>query len=262
MGIPGLKAVIFDLDDTLTVHQAAYDDSYLVIAMEIARRHDIDPTAAASSMPALFLRAGETTPQSEFLRRIGIGGRDLLWGDAGTDRPELADISTWLNDFRVSSWNSVLKTHGIYDHPLAVSLAEQFPDEMWRRIGPFPEVRTVVRSLADRFKLGILTNGMPPHQHRKLAASGVSDAFETSVITSGGIGVGKPDSEAFDAVLKELGVSPHEALMVGDTFGRDVEGAVMAGIHAVWIDRNTDAEAPDGLPYARVSSLTELLELL
>ena len=119
-----------------------------------------------------------------------------------------------------------------------------------------------MRSLADRFKLGILTNGMPPHQHRKLAASGVSDEFETSVITSGGIGVGKPDSEAFDAVLEELGVSPHEALMVGDTFGRDVEGAVMAGIHAVWIDRNTDAEAPDGLPYARISSLTELLHIL
>ena len=261
MGIPGLKAVIFDLDDTLTVHQAAYDDSYLVIAMEIARRHDIDPTAAASSMPALFLRAGETTPQSGFLRRIGIGGRDLLWGDAGADRPELADISTWLNDFRVSLRRSVLQTHGICDRPLAARLAGQFPDEMWRRIGPFPEVRTVVRSLADRFKLGILTNGMPPHQHRKLAASGVSDAFETT-ITSGGIGVGKPDSEAFDAVLEELGVSPHEALMVGDTFGRDVEGAVMAGIHAVWIDRTTDAEAPDGLPYARVSSLTELLEML
>ena len=171
MRISGLKAVIFDLDDTLTVHQAAYDDSYLSISMEIARRHDIDPTAAASSMPALFLRVGETTPQSKFLRRIGIGGRDLLWGDAGTDRPELADISTWLNHFRVSSWNSVLKTHGIYDHPLAVSLAEQFPDEMWRRIGSFPEVQTVVRYLADRFRLGILTNGMPPHQHRETGSS-------------------------------------------------------------------------------------------
>ena len=261
MGFPGVKAVIFDLDDTLTVHQAAYDDSYLVIAMEIARRHDIDPTAAASSLPAVFLRDWETTPQSEFLRRIGIGGRDLLWGEAGTDRPELADISTWLNDFRVSSWNSVLRTHGICDRPLAARLAGQFPDEMWRRIGPFPEVRTVVRSLADRFKLGILTNGMPPHQHRKLAASGVADAFDP-VITSGGIGVGKPDSKAFDAVLQALGVSASKALMVGDTLERDIDGAVAAGIHVVWIDRNTDAEAPDGLPYARVSSLTEILEML
>ena len=261
MGIPGVKAVIFDLDDTLTVHQAAYDDSYLVIAMEIAGRHGIDPNSAASSMPALFLRAGETTPQSGFLRRIGIGGRDLLWGEAGGDRPELSDISTWLNDFRVSSWNSVLWTHGICDRPLASRLAEQFPDEMWRRIGPFPEVQTVVRCLSGRFKLGILTNGMPPHQHRKLAATVVADAFDI-VITSGGIGVGKPDSEAFDAVLQALGVSASEALMVGDTLERDIEGAIASGIHPVWIDRNTDAEAPDGLPYARVSSLTEILEML
>ena len=261
MGFPGLKAVIFDLDDTLTVHQAAYDDSYLAVAKVIAGHHDIDPTAAASSVPVVFLRAGETTPQSEFLRRIGIGGRDLLWGDAGADRPELADISTWLNDFRVSSWRSVLKTHGINDHPLAVSLSEQFPDEMWHRIGPFPEVQTVVRCLSERFKLGILTNGMPPHQHRKLAASGVSDEFETT-ITSGGIGVGKPDSEAFDAVFQALGVSASEALMVGDTLERDIDGAVAAGIHAVWIDRNTDGEVPNGLPYARISSLTEILEML
>ena len=196
MGIPGLKAVIFDLDDTLTRHQAAYDESYLAVAKIIARCHDIDPTAAVSSMPNIFLHAGEMTRQSEFLRRIGIGGRDLLWGVAGTDRPELADISMWLNDFRVSAWNSVLQTHGVCDHTLAASLAEQFPDErraMWRRIGPFPEVQTVVRCLADRFKLGILTNGMPPHQHRKLAASGVADEFETT-ITSGDIGVGKPDA--------------------------------------------------------------------
>ena len=256
-----MKAVIFDLDDTLTIHQAAYDDSYLAIAMKIACRHDIDPASAAASMPGLFLRAGETTPQSEFLRRIGIGGRDLLWGDAGTERPELADISTWLNDFRVSSWRSVLQTHGIDDVPLAMRLAEQFPDEMWRRIGPFPEIQSVVRILADRFKLGILTNGMPPHQHRKLAAIGMPDAFK-AVVTSGGIGIGKPDSTAFRAVLRALGSSASEAVMVGDTIERDIEGAVAAGIRAVWIDRNSNTEPTSDLPCARVSSLAELVEIL
>ena len=51
--------------------------------------------------------------------------------------------------------------------------------------------------------------------------------------------------------------------MVGDTFGaRRGRGGRMAGIHAVWIDRNTDGEMLDGLPYARVSSLTELLHIL
>ncbi len=153
MAIRGLKAVIFDLDDTLTIHQAAYDDSYLAIAMKIACCHDIDPPAAASGMSATIRRAGETTPQSDFLRKIGIGGRDLLWGEAGTEPPELADISTWQNDLRVSTRRSVLQTRGIDDAPLAIRLAEQFPDEMWRRVGPFPEVQSVVRILADRFKL-------------------------------------------------------------------------------------------------------------
>ena len=72
---------------------------------------------------------------------------------------------------------------------------------MWARIKPFPETQTVVRALAGRFKLGILTNGMPPHQQRKLAASGVAGAFD-AVVTSGGMGVGKPDRLVFQAVLE------------------------------------------------------------
>ena len=68
-------AVIFDLDDTLTVHQAAYDESYLAIAKTIACRHDVDPIVVASSMPVIILRAGYMSPQAAFLRDIGIGGR-------------------------------------------------------------------------------------------------------------------------------------------------------------------------------------------
>ena len=261
MRFEGVKAVIFDLDDTLTVHQAAYDESYLVIAKQIARLHDIDPGAMASSMPGIIRRAGESGPQAEFVRRIGIGGRDLLWGEAGSDRPELADMSRRLDDIRASTWLSVLQAHGISDRRLAGRLADQFPDEMWARIKPFPETEAVVRALAGRFKLAILTNGMPPHQHRKLAVSGAADAFET-VITSGGMSVGKPDPLVFRAVLESIRVSADEALMVGDTFERDVAGAVAAGIQAVWIDRSASGNPRLAVPHTRISSLTELLELL
>ena len=261
MRFSGLKAVIFDLDDTLTVHQAAYDESYLVIAEEIARLHEVDPRVMAAGMPGIIRSAGESGPQSDFLRSIGIGGRDLIWGEAGADRPELADLSMRLDEFRVSTWLSVLEEHGIDDYPLAARLAGRFPDEMWARIKPFPETQAVVRTLAGRFKLGILTNGMPPHQQRKLAASSVSDAFG-AVVTSGGMGVGKPDRLAFKAVLEETRVSADEALMVGDTFERDVEGAVAAGLKAVWIDRGDSRVARGDAPYTRISSLDELPELL
>lgn len=257
----GVKAVIFDLDDTLTVHQAAYDASYLAMAEVISRRHAVDPVAMASGMPGIIRRAGETGPQSDFVRRIGIGGRDLLWGEAGDERPELADISKRLDDFRVSTWLAVLQAHGISDNRIAARLADQFPDEMWARIRPFRETEAIVRDLAGRFKLGMLTNGMPPHQHRKLAASGVADAFDT-VVTSGGLGVGKPDRTVFQAVLGEMGVSASEALMIGDTFERDVEGAVDAGLRAVWVDRGSSGEPQNDMPCRRVSSLNELVELL
>ena len=261
MRFSGLKAVIFDLDDTLTVHQAAYDASYLVIAEEFARRYEVDPIAIAATMPGIIRSAGETGPQAGFVSSIGIGGRDLLWGEAGADRPELVDISKRLDDFRVCTWLSVLQSHGIDDRRLAARLAEQFPEEMWSRIKPFPETKTVVSSLAGRFNLGILTNGMPPHQQRKLAASGVADVFDV-VVASGGIGVGKPDQPAFQAVLDAMRVSADEALMVGDTFERDIEGAVAAGLRAVWVDRSTKGEPRSEVPCERIGSLSELLELL
>ena len=256
MRFSGLKAVIFDLDDTLTVHQAAYDGSYLVIAEEIARRHEVDPVEMATAMPGIIRSAGEKGPQAEFVRSIGIGGRDLLWGEAGTDRPELVDISSRLDEFRVTTWLSVLQAHGIDDKRLATRLAEQFPEEMWARIKPFPETQAIVHSLTDRFRLGILTNGMPPHQHRKLAASGVADVLG-AVVASGGIGVGKPDQPAFQAVLDAMRVSADEAVMVGDTFERDVEGAVAVGLRAVWVDRRTKGEPRSEVPCERIGSLSD-----
>ena len=261
MRFSSLKAVIFDLDDTLTVHQAAYDGSYLVIAEEIARQHEVDPVAMAATMSGIIRSAGEKGPQAEFVRSIGIGGRDLLWGEAGADRLELVDISSRLDDFRVTTWLTVLRSHGIGDKRLAARFAEQFPEEMWARIKPFPETQAVVHRLTDRFRLGILTNGMPPHQHRKLAASGVADVFD-AVVASGGIGVGKPDQPAYQAVLDAMRVCADEAVMVGDTYERDIEGAVAAGLRAVWVDRSSKGEPRSEVPYERISSLSELLELL
>ena len=70
MRFSGLKAVIFDLDDTPTVHQAAYDASYLAIAGEIARQHEVDPIAIAATMPGIIRSAGKKGPQAEFVRNI------------------------------------------------------------------------------------------------------------------------------------------------------------------------------------------------
>ncbi|WP_365942068.1 HAD-IA family hydrolase [Thermococcus sp.] len=50
----------------------------------------------------------------------------------------------------------------------------------------------------------------------------------------------KPMKEVFLKPLEYFGVKPEEALHIGDTYAEDFEGALSAGLWAVWI--NPDAE--------------------
>jgi FMN phosphatase YigB (HAD superfamily) len=63
----------------------------------------------------------------------------------------------------------------------------------------------------------------------------------------------KPHPSIFQAALTAAGVSAHEALMVGDSLKADVEGALGAGLRAVWLRRaGEDSSArPAGVPLIR-----------
>jgi len=68
-----------------------------------------------------------------------------------------------------------------------------------------------------------------------LAAGGLLDAFEF-VIDSGEVGVEKPDPRIFQIALDRLGVSPSDALYVGDLYEAEVVGARAAGLDVVLLD--------------------------
>ncbi|MCA9719470.1 MAG: HAD-IA family hydrolase [Myxococcales bacterium] len=65
-----------------------------------------------------------------------------------------------------------------------------------------------------------------------LEALGVMDWIDLALI-SGELGVEKPDAEIFARACAALGVTPAEALHVGDSRGADVEGARAAGCRAL-----------------------------
>jgi putative hydrolase of the HAD superfamily len=58
-----------------------------------------------------------------------------------------------------------------------------------------------------------------------------------AVLTSGAHGKTKPHATIFRRMLELLGVTPDEAVMVGDTIEDDVEGAEAVGMRAVLVDR-------------------------
>ena len=82
----------------------------------------------------------------------------------------------------------------------------------------------------------LVTNGASCLQREKLVASGLSDYFDV-VVVSAEFGAAKPDASIFRHALDQLGSDDKSAVMVGDSLSRDVNGAIAAGLGAVWVNR-------------------------
>lgn len=98
-------------------------------------------------------------------------------------------------------------------------------------VTPFDDVRPALERLQGRIILGSVSNGVAD-----LRAIGMAHFFQVSVAAHH-IGFAKPDAAIFHAACTALGVTPDEALYVGDDPLLDVEGAQKAGLRAAWINR-------------------------
>jgi putative hydrolase of the HAD superfamily len=70
-------------------------------------------------------------------------------------------------------------------------------------------------------------------QNAKLTALGISTLFDV-VLISEAEGIRKPDRAIFDMAVNRCGVSPTEAMFVGDHPEVDIAGAQAAGLVPVW----------------------------
>jgi len=75
------------------------------------------------------------------------------------------------------------------------------------------------------------------------------------------VGAYKPMKEIFLKPLSEFGVSPCEAVHVGDSFFEDFRGALDAGLHAVLISRRSRSETLGGREFM-IEDVRELITLL
>ena len=78
------------------------------------------------------------------------------------------------------------------------------------------------------------------------------------LVWSSEFGKSKPSPDIFHKALKDIGVSPEEAVYVGDKFDRDVAGSRGAGMHPVWFDRNDRGKDYVG---HRIQLLSELMNI-
>jgi HAD superfamily hydrolase (TIGR01549 family) len=144
------------------------------------------------------------------------------------------------------------------DPALAVAAFDVFFDAR-QQVVLYDDALDGLSRLARRFPIVAVTNG-----NADIARVGLQAMFQDSISASR-IGISKPDARIFHAACERLGVAPARVLHVGDDLMLDVEGALGAGLQAVWLHRGPALSgAPPTLtaPYHVFGDLASLADAL
>jgi len=236
-----IRAVLFDLDDTLFAHRESVE------AGIHAHRAALGGAFATAEPASEFARWNAL--EEQHYHRYLAGEIDYLEQRRARARAFVAPYGVELDD------EAALRWFADYTNHYRVS---------WILHG---DVHACLAAIAPR-TVGIITNGDLEFQTAKIIATGLDELIPLdNVVASGEVGVTKPDAGIFEHAARHLGVSPVEACYVGDRLHTDAIGAARAGLLGVWIDRRgvaTEeqlAEADhEGVPVIR--GLAELPALL
>jgi putative hydrolase of the HAD superfamily len=232
-----ISLVLFDLDDTLFAHRRAVEDGVIAHLQTLGLAVDAgDHRAEAvrwSELEELHY-SSYLAGDLDYLGQRRSRTRDFLL-PYGVTLDEDAAAEEWFEEY-LHAYRAAWTLH-----------ADALP---------------ALTALKDRYRLGIITNGVTHFQQPKLDALGLSPYFE-HVITSGDFGAVKPDPSIFLHACAVFGVDPSEAAYVGDRLHTDAIGAQNAGLTGVWLDRDAhpDPASVAAAASAGVMRITTLSEL-
>lgn len=89
------------------------------------------------------------------------------------------------------------------------------------------------------------------------------DIFFKSIVESAEVGIRKPNPRIFTIGVERLGLKPEEVVVVGDSFYKDIEPALAAGCHAIWMKGEgwTKKEYDESIPDKVITDLEELINV-
>ena len=123
------------------------------------------------------------------------------------------------------------------------------------------EARPVLEKLALKYPM-VLVSNFYGNIATVLQQYGIKDYFK-KIVESAVVGVRKPDPAIFSLGVKALGLPAEECLVVGDSFGKDIQPALAAGCKAVWIKGPGWSGEEDAREYDyTIKNLLELEEIL
>ncbi|WP_416728679.1 HAD family hydrolase [Fictibacillus sp. JL2B1089] len=124
------------------------------------------------------------------------------------------------------------------------------------------QLTSLVKDLVSAFELGIVTNGLyEPRQ--KLNKMGLGEMFpEGNVFHAEQLGYRKPNPKIYWKALEYFDRKPSETLFIGDSWTHDVIAPIEIGMKAIWVNINNVLPPTSHKPFAIVTDITEIRDVL
>jgi HAD superfamily hydrolase (TIGR01549 family) len=205
-----IKAVLFDLDDTLYDHR-------------FSSRNGL---RALKNVYDCFKNAELDVLEMEYLKLLNeIHLSKVLTG-----------IYT-IDEARAERYRRFFLKFGVDAGLEEINHAREIYTSAYRVIQrAVPGSIELLNKLKKKVKLGIVSNNYGTEQEAKINSCGFNRYFD-AVVTSVEVGITKPSPEIFFMALEKLGFMPAETVMIGDSWNSDIKGARNAGINPIWFNR-------------------------
>ncbi len=235
-----IRAVLFDLGGTL-VHFPPF--------AELAQAGFERAYAQVASTPAL-----NTIERREFVSVL-IEEEAKAWTRLGRSPS---------NDSLSAVIARALDNLGISPRAdLTGAIEDAFYEHVWSAPRPNVGARSTLRALQGAgMRLALISNTLwQGRQHaRQLERDGLLQYFEHCAFSSSKAWA-KPHPSIFLDTLGLLGISPAQAVFVGDRPPDDIKGALDAGMFTI-LKRSEHSDLAGPKPHAEISSLSEIVRLV
>lgn len=208
-----LKAIFLDMDETLCATSVADEQALATLKRHVQSQFLM---LDADVFCQRYIAGVYKQLNDEFPQLVALLDNELLF------RQTLVQTLFSQQDLIIT-----------FDQAIAIQAA--FDDGRMAGFDFFPEVKAMLASLRQHYKLVVITNGPVFSQYPKLAATAMHDHVDY-IIVGGEELAEKPAVSIFQKALDFVGCQPNEALHMGDSLAADIAGANGAGIASVWVD--------------------------
>ncbi|KAJ7342301.1 hypothetical protein JRQ81_010047 [Phrynocephalus forsythii] len=237
MGLEGVKAIFFDLDNTLVDTAAAGRRAVEEVIRVLQSVHHYDEREAHMVCNKV---------QVKLLSECYDPGKMPI------------------TDLRIQHWEEAIQEvkGGTSNRDLATECYFLWKTTRLKYLTLTAETQKILGELRKRFKLLLLTNGVTEIQREKIDTCACQSYFD-AIVVGGEQKEEKPASSIFHHSCELLGVQPEECVMVGDSLDTDIQGGLNAGLKAtVWVNKTTVAPKDiSPVPHYVIPSVLDLPRL-